>query len=347
MKRDIFIKQRFYRESILLLVFLSQRGMMGERHTDLLLEWTQTELLLLNWAMQGEGCLIFKEAIFFVPTLQPASLRPFGHIQVPRRVIPGMVTLLIQDPIRALLYRHVTIMIRGDRITTEIALHNTTQAVTKETDLNTIQEVTKATVQLPGRRRRPPLGDLGQVNPSTLAVTINTRHVINGINSPIDSKDHPLGMIVAIRTRFPTTATDLTKMSQPPSLLTDPFMYRNRRNITIFQHRGHITMQGIKPMRMSRVLAKLSLWFKTVKWIPWSWQYGLCTYQLVSWYRVIFDLESNVCPFRGRLIYLRGPRFKNCLTICFGTEKYIFSPEHLFSTTSWSANWQLKCSKTF
>ena len=117
--------------------------------------------------------------------------RPFGHTQVPLRIIPGMVTLLIIDPIRALLYRHVIIMMRGDQTMTEVALHSTTREVTKETDHSTTRVVTKAADLVPGLILRPPLGDLGQVNPSTLAVTINTRHVTNGISSPIDSKDHP------------------------------------------------------------------------------------------------------------------------------------------------------------
>ena len=131
---------------------------------------------------------VFKEVIFFVPTLQLAMCRPFGHTQVPLRIIPGMVTLLINDPIRALLYRHVIIMMQGDQTMTEIALHSTTRAATKEIDHSTTRVVTKATDQ---PILRPPLGDLGQVNPSTLAVTTNTRHVTNGISSPIDSKDHP------------------------------------------------------------------------------------------------------------------------------------------------------------
>ena len=133
---------------------------------------------------------VFLEGIFFIPTLQLAMCRPFGHTQVLRRIIPGMVTLLLHDPIRVHLYRHVIIMMQGDRAMTEIALHNTTQVVTKETDNSTTRVVTNATDQVPGLIPRPS-GDLGLVNPSTLAVAITIRHVTTGIDSTMNSKHHP------------------------------------------------------------------------------------------------------------------------------------------------------------
>ena len=77
-------------------------------------------------------------------------------------------------------------------------------------------------------------------------------------------------MIVAIRTRFRTTATDLTKRSESPSLLKNHLMYRDRRaNTTVLHLQGKRTVRGVKFTKMSRVLVKLSLWFKTVKWVPW------------------------------------------------------------------------------
>ena len=118
--------------------------------------------------------------------------RPFEHTQVLRRIIPGMVTLLLHDPIRLHLYRHVIIMMQGDRAMTEIALHNTTRVVTKETDNSTTRVATNATDQVPGLIPRPPSMDLGLINPSALAVAINTHHVTNGIGSTMNSKDDPI-----------------------------------------------------------------------------------------------------------------------------------------------------------
>lgn len=224
-----------------------------------------TERHLLSWVTQDDGCLIFKEAIFFVPLLLPATCRPFGRTQVLRSIIPGMVTMIIQDPIRVLLYRRVIIMTQGDRTMAEIALYSTTQVVTKATNHITTQVITKETDQMLGRKRIPTPGDLGQVNSNTLLVTINTRRVTRGSSSSssiIVSKAHLPGMTAAIRTRFPTTATDLTKMANR-SLLLKLKLYH--RDTTVVQHQEQITMRVVKSMKMSRVFVKLSLWLKTVK----------------------------------------------------------------------------------
>ena len=45
---------------------------------------------------------VFTKGIFFVPILPPAMCRPFGRTHALRRMIPGMVTLIVQDPIRSM-----------------------------------------------------------------------------------------------------------------------------------------------------------------------------------------------------------------------------------------------------
>ena len=145
---------------------------------------------------------VFTKGIFFVPTLPPAMCRPFGRTHALRRMIPGMVTLIVQDPIRVHLYRHVVIMIQDDRSMTEIALHSTTREVTKATNPITIQGVTKVTdpsttraiTKETGHNQTHTLEDLGRVNLSTLAVAINTRHVTLDSSSSITiDKDLPTG----------------------------------------------------------------------------------------------------------------------------------------------------------
>ena len=131
--------------------------------------------------------------------------RPFGRTHALRRMIPGMVTLIVQDPIRVHLYRHVVIMIQDDRSMTEIALHSTTREVTKATNPITIQGVTKVTDPITtraitketGHNQTHTLEDLGRVNLSTLAVAINTRHVtLDSSSSSIAiDKDLPTGYV--------------------------------------------------------------------------------------------------------------------------------------------------------
>ena len=70
----------------------------------------------------------------FVSLHQAASLLPSGHTQAPRRIIPGMVILLIQDPIKVLLYRHVIITIQDETTMTGIMLRATILEVAKATD---------------------------------------------------------------------------------------------------------------------------------------------------------------------------------------------------------------------
>ena len=53
--------------------------------------------------------------------------RPFGRTHALRRMIPGMVTLIVQDPIRVHLYRHVVIMIQDDRSMTSQKSRSTVQ----------------------------------------------------------------------------------------------------------------------------------------------------------------------------------------------------------------------------
>lgn len=146
---------------------------------------------------------VFTKGIFFVPTLPPATCRPFGRTHALRRMISGMVTQIVQDPIRVHLYRHVVIMIQDDRSMTAIALHSTTREVTKATNLITIQGVTKVTdpstiraiTKETGHNQTRTPEDLGRVNLSTPAVAINTRHVTLGSSSSnitVD-KDPPTG----------------------------------------------------------------------------------------------------------------------------------------------------------
>ena len=104
----------------------------------------------------------------FVSPHQAATLLHSGHTQAPRRIIPGMVTLLTQDPIRVLLYRHVIIAIPDETTMTGTRLHAATQEVTKATDL------------LRGRIHCPLFGDRDRVSPSSRGVITTTSHVTRG-----------------------------------------------------------------------------------------------------------------------------------------------------------------------
>ena len=70
---------------------------------------------------------VFTKGIFFVPTLLLAMCRPLGQTHALRRMIPGMVTLIVQDPIRVHLYRQVVIMIQDDRSMTSQKSRSTVQ----------------------------------------------------------------------------------------------------------------------------------------------------------------------------------------------------------------------------
>lgn len=133
---------------------------------------------------------VFIGAIFFVPIPLQVMCRPFGPSQALPRIIQGMVTLLIHDPIRTLLSRHVITVNQGDHPLIEGELHSTaTQVVTRETVHITTRVDFKGMGRVPHLTRRIPLRDLDQINLATLAVLMNSRHVING-NSLIDIKDH-------------------------------------------------------------------------------------------------------------------------------------------------------------
>ena len=71
-------------------------------------------------------------------------------------------------------------------------------------------------------------------------------------------------MIVAIRTRFPITVTDRTKMTVTSSILTPQLRYHVITNTGV-KHEVRITVRGVRSMRLSRVLVKLPWLLKTVK----------------------------------------------------------------------------------
>ena len=131
------------------------------------LVWQIIPLLRLTFFVFVFSFSVFTAVKSFVSLHQAASLLPSGHTQAPHRIIPGMVTLLTQDPIRVLLYRHVIITMQ-DETMTGIRLRATTQ------------EVTKATDPLRGRIRCPLIGDRGRVSPSSRRVITTTSHVTRG-----------------------------------------------------------------------------------------------------------------------------------------------------------------------
>ena len=122
----------------------------------------------------------------FVSLHQAASLLPSGHTQAPRRIIPGMVILLIQDPIRVLLYRHVIITIQDETTMTGIRLRAT------------IPEVTKATDPLRGRIRCLLIGDLDRVSPSSRGVITTTSHVTRGNIRTIGTMAPRAGLVLTL-----------------------------------------------------------------------------------------------------------------------------------------------------
>ena len=122
----------------------------------------------------------------FVSLHQEASLLPSGHTQAPSRIIPGMVILLIQDPIRVLLYRHVVITIQDETTMTGIRLRAT------------IPEVTKATVPLRGRIRCLLIGDRDRVSPSSRGVITTTSHVTRGNIRTIGTMAPRAGLVLTL-----------------------------------------------------------------------------------------------------------------------------------------------------
>ena len=136
--------------------------------TGLKLVWQIIPLIRLTYFVFLFSFSVFTAVKSFVSLHQAASLLPSGHIQAPHRIIPGMVTLLTQDPIRVLLYRHVIITIQDETTMTGIRLRATTQ------------EVTKATDPLRGRIRCPLIGDRGRISPSSRRVITTTSHVTRG-----------------------------------------------------------------------------------------------------------------------------------------------------------------------
>jgi len=125
--------------------------------------------------MYGCSLSVFTEGTFFVLLRQEATFLRYGRTQVPRRITPGKVTLLIKDLIRALLYRHVIIMIRD-----EIAMIGTTVNAT-------ILVVTKATNPPRGRIECLRTGDRARVSPGSLKIIIRIRHVTHDNSRMIGS----------------------------------------------------------------------------------------------------------------------------------------------------------------
>ena len=155
-------------------------------------------------------------------------------------MIPGMVTLIVQDPIRVHLYRHVVIMIQDDRSMTEIALHSTTREVTKATNPITIQGVTKvadpsttrAITKETGHNQTHTLEDLGRVNLSTLAVAINTRHVtLDSSSSSITiDKDLPTGLVERLNqiVKFNLLSLQLNYFAEPSCMAANNLSFLNK-----------------------------------------------------------------------------------------------------------------------
>ena len=125
--------------------------------------------------MYGCSLSVFTEVTFFVLLRQEVTFLPFCRTQVPHRITPGKGTLLNKDPIRALLYRHVIIMIRDGT------------AMIGTTVNDTILVVTKAINPPRGRVQCLPIGDRARVSPSSLRIIIRTRHVTRDNSRTIGS----------------------------------------------------------------------------------------------------------------------------------------------------------------
>lgn len=199
--------------------------------------------------------------------------RPFGPSLALPRIIQGTVTLLIHDPIRALLSRHVITVKQGDQPMIEGELHSTaTQMVTKDTVHSTTRVVFKGMGRVPLLSQLTPLGDLDHINLSTLAVLINSHHVTNGSsskgNSLIEIKDRQREMIAATPIRFPIIATDRTKLEDRSIVIPPQFSFHTsypRSTVFRFGEQRLIHMARMNHITITNVLIKLSFKFKCVK----------------------------------------------------------------------------------
>ena len=122
----------------------------------------------------------------FVSLHQAATLLPSGHTRAPRRIIPGMVILLTQDPIRVLLYRHVIITIQDETTMTGTRLRAATQEVTTATDL------------LCGLIHCPLIGDRDRVSPISRGVITTTSHVTRGNIRTIGTMAPRAGLVLSL-----------------------------------------------------------------------------------------------------------------------------------------------------
>ena len=111
---------------------------------------------------------------------------PFRSHSGPPQNYPRHGILLIQDPIRVLLYRHVIITIQDETTMTGTKLRAT------------IPEVTKATDPLHGRIRCPLIGDRGRVNPSSRGVITTTSHVTRGNIRTIGTMAPRAGLVLSL-----------------------------------------------------------------------------------------------------------------------------------------------------
>lgn len=201
--------------------------------------------------------------------------RPFGPSLALPRIIQGTVTLLIHDPIRALLSRHVITVKQGDQPMIEGELHSTaTQMVTKDTVHSTTRVVFKGMDRLPLLIQLTPLRDLDHINPSTLAVLINSHHVTNRSSSSskgnnlIEIKDRQREMIAATPIRFPIIATDRTKLEDRSIVIPPQFSFHAsfpRSTVFRFGEQRLIHVARMNLITITNVLIKLSFRFKCVK----------------------------------------------------------------------------------
>lgn len=199
--------------------------------------------------------------------------RPFGPSLALPRIIQGTVTLLIHDPIRALLSRHVITVKQGDQPMIECELHSTaTQMVTKDTVHSTTRVVFKGMGRVLLLTQLTPPGDLDLINLSTLEVLINSHHVTNRSsskgNSLIEVKDRQREMIAATPIRFPIIATDRTKLEDRSIVIPPQFSFHTsfpRSTVFRFGEQRLIHVARMNLITITNVLIKLSFRFKCVK----------------------------------------------------------------------------------
>lgn len=199
--------------------------------------------------------------------------RPFDPSLALPRIIQGTVTLLIHDPIRALLSRHVITVKQGDQPMIEGELQSTaTQMVTKDTVHSTTRVVFKGMGRVPLLTQLTPPGDLDLINLSTLEVLINSHHVTNRSsskgNSLIEIKDRQREMIAATPIRFPIIATDRTKLEDRSIVIPPQFSFHTsfpRSTVFRFGEERLIHVARMNLITITNVLIKLSFRFKCVK----------------------------------------------------------------------------------